>query len=179
MRRREIVAALSVVPALWASCARAQMNRPRILWLSTEAQPDSFIEGFREGLRDHGYASSLRQVSCASSICQSTAGARRCPCLGSAPLLTRGRADGIAETGDRHGAVPLYRRVFTSRRAFAPRGSRPPAPGAAQHKFIDHLTPSCSFGSRFRFVESAPRLLYRPDKRGGSPRRMPVSRSQH
>ena len=27
----------------------------RIGWISTEAQPDPFVDGFREGLRRHGY----------------------------------------------------------------------------------------------------------------------------
>jgi putative ABC transport system substrate-binding protein len=39
--------------------ARAQLQRSprahRIGWLSTEAQPDPFVDGFREGLRRHGY----------------------------------------------------------------------------------------------------------------------------
>jgi putative ABC transport system substrate-binding protein len=42
----------------WPRMARAQ--RParifRIFWVSTESQPDPFLEGFREGLRERGYA---------------------------------------------------------------------------------------------------------------------------
>ena len=36
--------------------AQTRTARPaRIGWISTEAQPDPFIDGFREGLRQHGY----------------------------------------------------------------------------------------------------------------------------
>jgi putative ABC transport system substrate-binding protein len=37
--------------------ASAQAPRPphRIGWLSSEAQPDPFVDGFREGMRKHGY----------------------------------------------------------------------------------------------------------------------------
>src|SRR5438094_9721377 len=36
----------------WAQQAKAT---PHIGWISIEAQPDPFIDGFREGLRRHGY----------------------------------------------------------------------------------------------------------------------------
>ena len=55
MRRREAIALIGLAVAPWTISARAQTGRPRILWLSTEAQPDPFVEGFREGLRSHGY----------------------------------------------------------------------------------------------------------------------------
>ena len=55
MRRRAFITGLGVGLASWTRSARAQTSRPRILWLSTEAQPNPFIEGFREGLRTHGY----------------------------------------------------------------------------------------------------------------------------
>jgi putative tryptophan/tyrosine transport system substrate-binding protein len=43
----------SFLPRLtWAQQAKAT---PRIGWISIEAQPDPFIDGFREGLRRHGY----------------------------------------------------------------------------------------------------------------------------
>ncbi|HEV8471653.1 MAG TPA: ABC transporter substrate-binding protein [Methylomirabilota bacterium] len=43
--------------ALWPRPARAQRPRtpPRIGWISTDREPDPFLEGFREGLRQHGY----------------------------------------------------------------------------------------------------------------------------
>src|SRR5829696_10568174 len=55
MRRWAFLTGLGVGLASRATSARAQTGRPRILWLSTEAQPDPFVEGFREGLRNHGY----------------------------------------------------------------------------------------------------------------------------
>jgi putative ABC transport system substrate-binding protein len=48
MRRRTFIAGIAIGFASVALSAR-------ILWLSTEAQPDPFVEGFREGLRNHGY----------------------------------------------------------------------------------------------------------------------------
>jgi putative ABC transport system substrate-binding protein len=56
MTRREIIAILGVIGA-WPPMARGQqVARPHsVLWVSTEAQPDPFIEGFREGMRDRGY----------------------------------------------------------------------------------------------------------------------------
>jgi hypothetical protein len=43
--------------ALWPRVARAQPARPlpRIGWFSTDREPDPFLDGFREGLRRHGY----------------------------------------------------------------------------------------------------------------------------
>src|SRR5918993_623244 len=55
MKRRGFVAAIGVALPSWAISARGQAVRPRVLWLSTEAQPDPFVEAFREGLRSHGY----------------------------------------------------------------------------------------------------------------------------
>ena len=55
MKRRQFIVGVSVSLASWAPSARAQTSRSRILWLSTEARPDPFVEGFREGLRNHGY----------------------------------------------------------------------------------------------------------------------------
>jgi putative ABC transport system substrate-binding protein len=57
MRRREVLTAISGAVA-WAHPAFAQpsITKPYvILWVSTEAQPDPFIEGFREGMRERGY----------------------------------------------------------------------------------------------------------------------------
>src|SRR6516164_7645658 len=55
MKRRDFIALAG--GAMWACAARAQ--RPtrvyRIFWVSTESQPDPFLEGFREGLRERGY----------------------------------------------------------------------------------------------------------------------------
>jgi putative ABC transport system substrate-binding protein len=43
--------------ALWPRAARGQQPSvpARIGWVSTEPQPDPFLDGFREGLRRHGY----------------------------------------------------------------------------------------------------------------------------
>src|SRR3954466_12223691 len=56
MRRRELIAGLAAATAAPA-VLRAQ-SAPKvqfILWVSTEAQPDPFIAGFRDGLRARGY----------------------------------------------------------------------------------------------------------------------------
>jgi putative ABC transport system substrate-binding protein len=57
MRRREVLAAISgaVVYSLPAVAQHSTAKTYLILWVSTEAQPDPFIAGFREGLREHGY----------------------------------------------------------------------------------------------------------------------------
>ena len=54
MRRREFIAALGGAAVAWPHAARAQ-PAPKthfVLWVSTEAQPDPFIAGFREGMRE-------------------------------------------------------------------------------------------------------------------------------
>ena len=57
MRRREVIAGLAATAAGWPLAAGAQNPaRPYvILWVSTDAQPDPFIEGFRDGMRALGY----------------------------------------------------------------------------------------------------------------------------
>ena len=53
MRRRWILGAA----AAWPISGHAQTGRThRILWVSTEAPPDPFVDGFREGMRERGYA---------------------------------------------------------------------------------------------------------------------------
>jgi putative ABC transport system substrate-binding protein len=55
MRRREFLAGLGSA-AVWPFAAHAQTGKVHvILWVSTEAQPDPFIAGFREGMRERGY----------------------------------------------------------------------------------------------------------------------------
>ena len=56
MRRREFVAGLALASS-GAFPARAQQGRRTysILWVSTEARPDPFIAGFRDGMRERGY----------------------------------------------------------------------------------------------------------------------------
>jgi putative ABC transport system substrate-binding protein len=55
MKRRQFLVGLGGAIA-WPLAPMAQ-TRPlnTILWVSTEAQPDPFIEGFREGMRTRGY----------------------------------------------------------------------------------------------------------------------------
>jgi putative ABC transport system substrate-binding protein len=51
MDRRQFIAATTASVCL-PSLTRAQQNRVyRIFWVSTESQPDPFVDGFREGLR--------------------------------------------------------------------------------------------------------------------------------
>jgi putative ABC transport system substrate-binding protein len=55
MRRREFLTVLGST-AVWPFAGRAQTDKVHlILWVSTEAQPDPFIGGFREGMRELGY----------------------------------------------------------------------------------------------------------------------------
>ena len=56
MRRREFVALLGGA-VTWPCVALAQQpgRIHSILWVSTEAQPDPFIAGFRDGMRERGY----------------------------------------------------------------------------------------------------------------------------
>jgi len=54
MRRRQFLAGFAA--AAWPPAVRAQPRKTHtILWVSTEAQPDPFIEGFRDGMRMRGY----------------------------------------------------------------------------------------------------------------------------
>jgi putative tryptophan/tyrosine transport system substrate-binding protein len=56
MRRRDFIGLVGGAVA-WPLIARAQEARRlyRIFWVSTETEPDPFLEGFREGLRALGY----------------------------------------------------------------------------------------------------------------------------
>jgi putative ABC transport system substrate-binding protein len=55
MRRRHFLLGLGSAAA-WPHAAQAQSRKLNtILWVSTEAQPDPFIEGFRDGMRARGY----------------------------------------------------------------------------------------------------------------------------
>ena len=57
MRRRDFIKAIAGSAAVWPLAAHAQKPaRPRrIFWVSAESQPDPFVDGFREGLRERGY----------------------------------------------------------------------------------------------------------------------------
>src|SRR5215469_315711 len=56
MRRRDFTALVSGMIA-WPLVAHAQeaTRLHRILWVSTQSQPDPFLDGFREGMRAKGY----------------------------------------------------------------------------------------------------------------------------
>src|SRR5215468_1762321 len=56
MRRRDFIA-LAGVAVMCARATRAQqpIKVYRIFWVSTGSQPDPFLDGFREGLRERGY----------------------------------------------------------------------------------------------------------------------------
>ena len=55
VRRRDLIKAIAGSAVGWPFIARAQRPPYRIFWVSTEAQPDPFVDGFREGLRERGY----------------------------------------------------------------------------------------------------------------------------
>src|SRR5262244_1179751 len=56
MRRRDFIA-LAFGAVTWPRVVHAQEPTKvyRIFWVSTELQPDPFLDGFREGLRERGY----------------------------------------------------------------------------------------------------------------------------
>ena len=54
MDRRQFIAGASAV-ACWPLAASAQSKVYRIFWVSTESQPDPFVDGFREGLSELNY----------------------------------------------------------------------------------------------------------------------------
>jgi ABC-type uncharacterized transport system substrate-binding protein len=57
VKRREFIALVGGAVAAWPFIAHAQkpVKPHRIFWVSTETQPDPFVDGFREGLRERGY----------------------------------------------------------------------------------------------------------------------------
>jgi putative ABC transport system substrate-binding protein len=57
MQRRQFITLLGGAAASWPLATRAQQGAKVhfILWVSTEAQPDPFIAGFRQGMKDRGY----------------------------------------------------------------------------------------------------------------------------
>ena len=57
MNRRDLIALLGSAAVLWPRGAGAQQPKKiyRILWVSTDSQPDPFLDGFRDGLRERGY----------------------------------------------------------------------------------------------------------------------------
>jgi ABC-type uncharacterized transport system substrate-binding protein len=61
MRRRKAMRLLagSVTALPLSSVAQQPVKMSVVLWVSTQAQPDPFIEGFREGMRARGYTEGL------------------------------------------------------------------------------------------------------------------------
>lgn len=57
MRRRDVITLLGGTAVAWPFATRAQqpVKSRRVFWVSTESQPDPFVDGFREGLRERGY----------------------------------------------------------------------------------------------------------------------------
>src|ERR1700754_618246 len=57
MRRRKFIVLLGGAAVAWPHMARTQQRGKtfRIFWVSTESQPDPFVDGFRQGLRERGY----------------------------------------------------------------------------------------------------------------------------
>ena len=57
MKRRQFIGMLGGTALAWPFAARGQQPTKlhRIFWASTESQPDPFVDGFREGLRERGY----------------------------------------------------------------------------------------------------------------------------
>jgi putative tryptophan/tyrosine transport system substrate-binding protein len=56
MKRRDFIALIGAAMACPAAAFAQDSTRVyRIFWLSTQAQPDPFLDGFREGLRARGY----------------------------------------------------------------------------------------------------------------------------
>jgi len=61
MKRRDFIALVGAAMT-WPGVARPQKRLYRILWVSTESQPDPFLDGFREGLRARGYVEGTNVV---------------------------------------------------------------------------------------------------------------------
>lgn len=57
MRRRDVLIVAGGTALAWPFATQAQQKTKlrRIFWVSTESQPDPFVDGFREGLRARGY----------------------------------------------------------------------------------------------------------------------------
>ena len=56
MRRRDVLTLLGGAAVAWPFAIQAQTAKVRrIFWVSTESQPDPFVDGFREGLHERGY----------------------------------------------------------------------------------------------------------------------------
>lgn len=95
MRRRTFISLLGGAIA-WPVVARAEKptGRCRIFWMSTDSQPDPFLDGFREGLEKRGYVEG-RNLILELYYAQGNPGALR----GVIPELTRGNIDLVVSSG--------------------------------------------------------------------------------
>ena len=57
MKRRDFLGMMSGTVIVWPRVGRTQQPRKPylVVWMSTESQPDPFLEGFRDGMRERGY----------------------------------------------------------------------------------------------------------------------------
>ena len=95
MQRRAFISLIGGALA-WPLAAHAEKptSRHRIFWISTDSQPDPFLDGFREGLRKHGYVEGQNLVL-ELYYAQGNPGALRRVI----PELTRGNIDLVVSSG--------------------------------------------------------------------------------
>jgi putative ABC transport system substrate-binding protein len=95
MRRRAFISLIGGAMA-WPLVARAEKStsRRRIFWISTDSQPDPFLDGFREGLQKRGYVEG-RNLVLELHYAQGNPGALRRVI----PELTRGDIDLVVSSG--------------------------------------------------------------------------------
>lgn len=107
MRRRAFISFVGGAMA-WPLVARAEKStgRHRIFWISTDSQPDPFLDGFREGLRERGYIEG-RNVALELYYAQGDPGALRRVI----PDLTRGNIDLVVSSGPATRAIKAVTNV--------------------------------------------------------------------
>ena len=95
MKRRAFIALLGGA-LVWPLVARAEKSasRHRIFWMSTDSQPDPFLDGFREGLHKRGYVEG-HNLALELYYSQGNPGALR----RLIPEFTRGNIDLVVSSG--------------------------------------------------------------------------------
>ena len=94
MQRRAFISLIGGAMA-WPLVARAEKSTShRIFWISTDSQPDPFLDGFREGLQKRGYVEG-RNLVLELYYAQGNPGALRRVI----PELTRGNIDLVVSSG--------------------------------------------------------------------------------